>query len=208
MLVMARATVLYELAAKAGVKDLPEANFAWQMVALLGRMFPMHDSNLGAMIRTKVMTDDVEADELALKTVTAAAIKYYGTWRTYDNAVGTARGAASQQLEPAADSDLQDNIYYLDDDGEERVYGADDCEEPQSHVNTIASGAPSSVAPSEAGTVISMADLRSVLQGMGVMPRGVAPAVNIVQHPQQASSTTSTVISMADLRSVLQDLGY
>ncbi len=40
MLVMAKATVLYDLAHKAGVKDLLEANYAWRMVDLLGQMFP------------------------------------------------------------------------------------------------------------------------------------------------------------------------
>ncbi len=49
----------------------------------------MHDSNLGAMLRNKIMTDDVDADDLTLKVVTAGAIKYYGTWRTYDNALST-----------------------------------------------------------------------------------------------------------------------
>ena len=55
-----------------------------------------------------------------------------------------------------------------------------------------------------------MADLRSVLQEMGVS-RGATPAVNMAQHQLNTSvapSTAGTVISMADLRAVLKEWGY
>ena len=210
--VMGRAKVLHQLVVRAKVKDLPESNFAWRMVDLLGDMFPMHNTDLGCLIRNHVMVLGVAADDLTLTVVSELADKFYDTWRTYDNSVDktVARGAT-----PAGSYHSGHGTGSGDEHSD-----AEDCERPQQPeqpcVNAVAGWAPNpNAAPSEAGTVISMADLRSVLQEMGVS-RGATPAVNAVQQQQQhqpntsaAPSVASTVmISMADLRTVLKDWGY
>ena len=224
--VMRRAKVLLQLVVRAGVKDLPESTFAWRMVEVLGNLFPMHGTNLGDLIRTHVMTLSVDADDLTLEVVSTAADKYYDTWRTYDNCVdkgGVARGAApagsvvqQQQHEQAAGNAQHAKSPHGDHSwsGSDQHNSDDGCEEPkqqQPRVNAVADWAPNpDAAPSEAGTVISMADLRSVLQEMGVS-RGATPAVNMAQHQPSTSvapSTAGTVISMADLRTVLKEWGY
>ena len=337
--VMGRAKVLYQLVVKAGVRDLPESNYAWQMVEVLGDMFPMHASDLGSMLRLH-LTINVPHDTLTLKMVAEIADKFYDTWRTYDNSISKAAKSArvnslQEPAPPPAPSGQQPNascntcgsqghpsrecfkvhaklcpsyiptmaseenkhMYnlwaasYLKELGFKpplwvrqgrpeviqwmidtvpthllnglapgaytkrrsrdtqqgsggqggnrqggsgqggqrhgggggrggRAYGQpgghqqqggyaqqggyqqQGGHQQQQHVNALAGWVPNPhAAPSEAGTVISMSDLRTVLQEMGVTGRQAAPAVNVVQQPQGPAIPPHLRITMLSMDS-------
>ena len=97
-LVVARAKVLYDLAIKAGVQNLPGPHYAWKIVNLLGKIFPVYDTSLGNMIRNHVMSTSVDADALTLDEVATLADKFYTTWRTYDSSYESSSGKPAKAM--------------------------------------------------------------------------------------------------------------
>ena len=196
--VVARAKVVYDLAIKAGVQDLPGSHYAWKTVHLLGKIFPMYDTNLGAMIRQQIMSTDVDADTLTLDRVATLADKLYTTWRTYDNSFASASGLSSAAVTTAATAHEAQGSKagpapheQPPPPGSQSGINSGHQQEPP-HVNAMSGWNPMpNTPPSEAGTAFSMAELRSQLRedmramllemGLGATP---APSV----HPDVQGS--------------------